>query len=77
MPPFESVTATVGRKGFPTFAVSRWGGRTEVLFGFSFPLTCSRTGTGDGRLFLLEPRASDRKPIIIIIYTHVPHDCIH
>ena len=30
---------------------------------FSFLLTVSRTGTGDGCLFVLEPRASDSKHI--------------
>ena len=61
MPPFESVTATVGRNGFPTFAVSGWEGRGEDLFGFSFLLTGCRTSNDDGCLFLLEPRASDLK----------------
>ena len=63
MPPFESVTASVGRKGCPTFAVSGWEGRAEVLFGFPFPSTGSRTSTGDGCLFPLEPRASDLQHI--------------
>ena len=35
----------------------------SFALAFSFPLTESRTGTGDGCLFLLEPRASDPKHI--------------
>ena len=32
-------------------------------FGVRLSLLVSRTGTGDGGVFLLEPRASDLKPI--------------
>ena len=37
LPPFESVMATVGRKGFLTFAVSVWEERSEFRIFRLFP----------------------------------------
>ena len=46
-------------------AVSLQKGNTEFFFGACFSSLVSRSSTGDGCLFLLEPRASDSKPVKI------------
>ena len=47
----------------PSSAVSQLERNTEICFGACLPLIVSRTSTGDGCLFLLEPRASDLQPM--------------
>ena len=47
----------------PSSAVNQWERNTEFCFGASLSLSVDRTSTGDSCLFLLEPRASDSKPV--------------
>ena len=42
-----------------------WKEMPKLRFGLLLSFESSRTGTGDGCLFLLEPRAFDLKPIKI------------
>ena len=59
-PHFEREIATAGRSGLPFF-----GGfekeMPKLVLALAFHLSDSQTGTGDGCMFLLEPRASDYK----------------
>ena len=43
-----------------------WKEMPKFRFGLLFAFDSSRTGTGDGCLFLLERRASDLKPLTFL-----------
>ena len=57
--------ATAGKNGVVLFQRRARGRKHRICFGACFSLFVSRTGAGEGCLFLLGPRAPDLKPIKI------------